>query len=283
MPRRPLPWLALLPLLAACDPGLPAAPEATDPLEDAAPSPLAEQLYGGELGADAKAAGDRVRLLIWLRRMALAPDQLRAFRDAGAALQAAQAITEERVAAAGAAEWDRLRGPYGEMAAALAAGEPDDDALERWSAALDEAQTARADPRVLQMRLVDRSLELAHDLLGQLDPAQQREVVNALFLLREQVGVGVAPDAWRDLMGDPWPDGDFSTLRRSASPPDMDHLDVGGLWTLDAGATRASSAVSGLKLQAVLALALAHPGLPGACEVLLGERAPMDLSTHGTQ
>jgi len=277
-----LPSASLLALLATggCWGGLPEAGSApgdapSEPAEEIAPLPLAERLYAGEPGGLARALGDEVRILLWLRGLSLRPEQARALADTSRRVAAQGAALTRALNEAGRAELERLGPIYREMAAALAAGAPTDAQAADWAARLEAAQSRPAvDPRALRARYADAVLAEAADFLAGLDPAQRRGMVNALFFLRREVGDGVAPDDWDDLIGRPWRAGDFATLRRSASPTAHDHLDIGGLWTLEAGEMDLAGSITGLKLQALTALALTHTGLPAACAAIL--EAPAD-------
>jgi len=272
-----LPALFLLGL-SGCDTELPVASDEPSPLREPAPLPLAEVLYGGEAGDALTPLGDRVRMLLWLRSLGARPEQLRALRQASLEVRALGARAADAMAVAGRAEAQALGPTYEALARELAGGEPLPDQL---AARADGIQAARqsldADPRDLRARWVEAALDAAGAFAETLLPEQRRGMVNALFLVRRQVGPGSAPAAYEGLLGQSWEGSSFASLKRVQSP-EQDHLDPGGLWTLDAGETDLVADVAGLRLQALLAVALAHPGLAGACEVLLGARDAVDLT-----
>ena len=84
-------------------------------------------------------------------------------------------------------------------------------------------------------------------------------------------------EIYTDLLGNPWQAGDFASLRRSRSG-EQGQLDVGALFTLEGGRTDLTENLDGLKLDVLVAIALSHPDLAGAVEVLQGRRDPLDLS-----
>jgi len=271
-------WLPALTLLAGCYSGLPE--EAPDPgaQTDPAPAPLAELLYAGESGPSAARMGDRVRAMIWLRRMALSPAGIVGLRDASTRALESDRALRATLGALDADEAAALAPLYEEMQAALAAGDPEEEALEDWAArlaALQMGRGARGDPRALRQRHIDAVLAEADDFLAALDADQRDRAAEALFFLRRAVGPSARPATWDALMGDPWPAGDFATLRRSGNPSDHGALDISALWTLDAGEVALTDGMGPAGLQAVTALALLHPELGPACEALLDE-PPVD-------
>ncbi len=264
--------------LLGCDTGLPVASDAPTALPEPAPLPLAEALYGGETGEALRPLGDRVRLLLWLRGLGPTPDQLRDLRAASLAVRGVGLRAQAAAAAAGLAEREALGPTYEALARALAAGTPDRASLDTLARRVQAGRsTVATDPRDLQARWTEAALDAAGDFAEGLLPEQRVGMVHALFLVRRELGPGASPAAYEGLLGQSWEGSAYATLRRSVSP-EQDHLDLAGLWTLDAGETDLVGDVAGLRLQALLAVALAHPDLAGACEVLLGERDALDLT-----
>ena len=257
------------------------APAVSSELAEPLPLPLAEVLYGGETGEALTPLGDRVRLLLWLRSLSPTEDQVRSLRQASLDVRAMGLKAQAAIQVSGEAEAALLGPLYEDLARALAAGEPDERLLDETVAALTSARASlEADPRALRARWVEGALDIAGAYAETLLPEQRSGMVNAMFLVRRNLGPGAAPAAYEGLLGQSWEGASYATLRRVVSP-ELDHLDPGGLWTLDAGETDLLGDVRGLRLQALLAMVLAHPDLVGACEVLLGERAPLDLG-NGT-
>jgi hypothetical protein len=254
------------------------APETQSVLAEPAPMPLAEVLYGGEVGDELTPLGDRVRMLLWLRSIEASKTQLQALRQASLAVRLVGSRAQAASAAA-AQEEARLIGPlYARLAQDLSMGKTDDQGLGEMATSLVAARkTLGGDPRAIQARWVEAALDTAGAFAETLLPEQRLGMVHALFLARRTLGPGAAPGGYEGLLGQSWEGSAYATLRRAESPS-QDHLDLGGLWTLDAGETDLVSDVRGLRLQALLAVALAHPDLAGACEVLLGTRDALDLS-----
>ena len=246
---------ALAASLSGCGEELPVVEEEVA-LELADPSPLAEVLYGGELG---QPIGDRVRLLVWLSRMDLPEAQLAALAGAGRRVAAEVARVDAAVAAAGMAEAELLAPLYAELEAALLSGGDVAGLAERIAAARDGLE----DPRALRAAVLRLALAEAGAWVADLDEVQAAALVDALFVLRSEVGVGSSPGTIGALLGTPWPAEDFATLVRSADAPPLD-LDVGGLWSLDGGDPR--TAMEPVRREALVALVLLQPELVEACE-----------------
>ena len=244
--------------------------------------PLAEALYGGELGPQAEPLGDRVRILLWLRGMALSPEGLEALRVASLRVRAAEARAEAAREALGQDEAARLQPTYAALARDLARGALTETTAAPYAAALAEAHKDLPDPRRARADWVRLALDEADAYAATLNEAQRAGMAGALFFLRRRVSADLTPDLYRDLLGDPWQAGDFATLRRSRSGA-QDHLDVGGLYTLDGGEQDLLGNLDGLKLSVLLAVALAHPDLAPSVEVLQGRRDPLDLSAEPPQ
>lgn len=242
----------------------------------APPLPLAEVLYAGELGPQAEALGDRVRILVWLRSLELSPEELESLRQASLRVRAAGAAAAAQREQVGQRELERLVPAYETLARALAAGPVDEAEAAALAAEIRAARDGLEDPRAVRAAGVADALGEAARWSETLDERQRRGMANALFFLRDRVGLDSAPGLYEDLLGTPWQPGDFASLRRSRSG-EQGQLDVGGLFTLDGGRQDVTENLDGLKLTALTVIALGHPGLAPAVEVLQGRRDPLDL------
>ena len=240
-------------------------------------TPLAEALYAGELGTQARPLGDRVRLLTWLRGLSLSAEELTELHATSRRIQALSHDLQLTLTGLGEAELKRLEAPYGELAVALAKNKTTPTELEDWAKRIAESRAQKEDPRALRAAFAQRVLQEAASFLNALDPEKRRGMADGLFLLRTELGDGAAPASFKDLLGTPWRAEEYSTLRKSASPNPVGHLDIGGLWTLESGASDRSDRILGDKLLVIATLALSHPDLPASCEVLLGKRDPLSF------
>lgn len=265
----------LLAVLVACR-GAPPAPEPSAALQPAPTPPLAEALYGGELGAQAEPLGDRVRILLWLRELDLSPEALEDLRKASVRVRAAEARAQAARAAMGVEEQARVQPTYEALARQLATGLPTDPQAS--AEAITKARIGLPDPRKARADWVRGALDEAALWVSSLDERQREGMASALFFLRRKVSADLTPELYRDLLGDPWQAGDFASLRRSRSGQ-QDPLDVGGLFTLEGGGKDLLENLDGLKLEVLVAVALAHPDLAPSIEVIQGRRDPLDLGT----
>lgn len=258
--------------------GAPAeVPPTPEDLPPAPTPPLAEALYAGELGLAAEPLGDRVRILLWLRSLELDAAELEALREASLRVRAAEAEARAARAATGAEELARLGPAYEALARALAAGRPGDAEAAAAAEAITRARVGLPDPRAARAAWVRGALDEAARWAVTLDERQRAGMASALFFLRKRVSSDLTPELYTDLLGNPWQAGDFASLRRSRSG-EQEHLDPGALFTLEGGGTDLTENLDGLKLEVLVAVALAHPGLAPAVEVLQGRRDPLDLS-----
>lgn len=268
-------WLGGLLACGAVAPPPPPDDGAAD--APAQPPPLAEALYGGELGDAAGPLGDRVRILLWLRQMKLSDEGLESLRQASLRVRAAEAAAVEARARTGADELARLSPAYEALARDLAAGLPDDATAARYAAEISAARTGLPDPRKARADWIRGALDEADAWAATLDEDQRKAMAASLFFLRERVGAELTPQLYTDLLGNPWQAGDFASLRRSRSG-EQGQLDVGALFTLEGGRTDLTENLDGLKLDVLVAIALSHPDLAPSVEVLQGRRDPLDLT-----
>ncbi|MEY3214204.1 MAG: hypothetical protein RIT28_4685 [Pseudomonadota bacterium] len=242
-----------------------AAPEA-DTTGSSTTSTLARSLYAGETGALAAQAGDRARILVWLRGLSLSPTEL------GMTCAAAEAVaaTRERAAAEHArlaeAESAALTPHYEALAARLLAGPLDEAEAASWAARIDAAREGLGDPLALERAAVEAALGEATRLQSAL--GRREGLGGALFLLRREVSDGARPGLYEGVLGRPWDPGDFASLRRASAPVEPGQLDVGGLWSLEAGDWRLLPSLSDQQVRVILTLALDHPETAATCRAL---------------
>lgn len=267
--------LALI-LLLACDARPPEAAVPT-PAPEKPALPLYEELYAGEYGPEATRRGDRVRILVWLRALALRPPQLDALVHASRSVRLGLQELGADQAARDEAELASFGPSYDALTVALAAGDPPEAVREEAARALAEAHARLGHPETRRWTMVRAVLGRAEALVDQLDEPQRDAMRHALFFLRKPISPGIAPEFYEGLVGAAWRAGDFGSMERvRQGAVDPGSLDIGGLWRVND--EDETDALTGLRLQVLTALALAHPGLVPAVEVLRGERAPLDFT-----
>lgn len=266
-------------LAAACDPRPPVEAPAPPVSPDAAPTlPLYEQLYAGEYGPNATVRGDRVRILVWLRALGLRPIQAESLRLNSHAVRAGLRELDADQAARDAAEIAAFGPTYDQLTVALAQGEPDAALREAANTALVDAHKTLGHPEGRRWTLVRAVLGRAESFLDQLEAPQRDAMRHALFFLRKPISPGIAPEFYEGLVGAAWRAGDFGSMERvRQGAVDPGSLDIGGLWMVNG--EDESDSLTGLRLQVLTSLALAHPGLIPAIEVMEGRRAPLDFDT----
>lgn len=267
--------MLVLLLALACEPWTPpVAPPATEPaapeLDDAPDSPLYEQLYAGEPGPVSRILGDRVRILAWLHALAPSPAQLAALRAASRDVRARLATAEDGAAKADLAAAEALGPGYRALATALARETgPADADLATAAAQITTARAGLTDARSLRTEAVRAAMDRAGGVVDAFSTDQRAAMRHALFFLRRPLGSDFSPDAWSSVLGQTWEGGDFGTLARTSPGPEAPgSLDIGGIWRIDGD--DATKGISRLRLQVLVGLALAHPGLCGALDARAG-------------
>lgn len=267
----PAPTTLLLALGLGCAPQptpLPTAAAVAAVEAQPQPPSLARALYDAPVLPAATASEQRVRLLLWLRRMALSRGQLDRL-DALRSLALAQAErvrqAEASVTARSAAEAEAV---YGQLFEALAAGaDADDPALtplvERLSALGGGGERERT---LLGLRMEGARLVLdaERELLETLSPTQEERLAEALFLLRRRLDPVGTPQDWEALVGSTYDAGAPGLLLRGSSAGAREPLNLGGLWS-DPPAGRAEDRLfPEARREALLFLAVLEPGLDEA-------------------
>ena len=262
-------------LLFACTTTIEATPE---PAEEK--TTLAQELYAGEQGAESRRHGDRTRILLWLKKLKANPELLEQLKVSSDTLVAVQREQQAREADADRQEAEQLVPLYNNLSAALLREPVDEAEIATHTEALAVAKKAlpsRQEDRLKWLRL---QLDEAQKLADRLEPEQRKVMQQALFFLRQPVSPQLSPVYYNALVGVAWPANSFASLRRLTPGPEAeDPLDIGGLWTYDEGATVATEAITGLKLQVLVALALQHPELRPSIEVFQGQRPADDFGS----
>lgn len=268
-PLRPLLLLAL---------GLGCAPEPT-PLptqaevtaaeaREEAPD-LARALYDAPVLPAATASEQRVRMLLWIRRMELSRGQL----DRLEALRKLAVAQAERVRAAEAAVTQEYapeaNATYDALFEALAAGKDLDDPSLAPLVARARALSGggEREKTLLQLRMegVRLVLEAERELLDTLTPTQEERLAEALFFLRRRLDPVGTPGDWEALVGSTYDAGAPGILLRGSSAQARDPMNLGGLWSdPPRGASGDPELLPEARREALLYLAVLEPGLDEA-------------------
>lgn len=276
----------ILALLFACTVPAPdlVRPTADDPrpVDPASPPPatgpqgekLYQVLYAGEVGEEARAGGQRTRILAWLAAMELDTVQLRGLDALAAAVREKQATLDAARAAVGAKEAAALGPIYAALEARLAQPETMTEAesagfAERLEAARAELY-GQGDLRAAHYAGINWLLEAVRPWIKTLSTAQQATLGESRFFLGRRLGPFVNPGDYGALVGTMWDGGDFGSLRATVRPTEEGHLDLGGLWSIESMQAGPDRRVEGLQSEAILFMALQEAELPRAIALRLG-------------
>lgn len=246
-------------------PGCAGAPEPAGEVAETV-QPLYQELYAGESGPGARQLGDRARVRIWLGRLNPDAGQQAAMAAAAAAVQAEIAAERSRREERDRQEQAALGPIYAEIEAeaarAIAAGQEISEVRGKALAAeLRRAQEELGSAQADRMAHIRAVLEIAGGLLGRFPAPQQEEIGRALFFLRYDTGAELSPQFQSTLLGAPWDPASFASLRRVNPPDAPGPVDIGGLWSLDQGATDPMPGLEETQRTIILALALGNPAL----------------------
>ncbi|MDP6932977.1 MAG: hypothetical protein QGG40_08665 [Myxococcota bacterium] len=257
----------------------PTPPEATPPpSESPSEEALYELLFAGEFGQPAHHAGQRARMIVWLRAMNLRAVQLVELE--GLAQTVASALEQERrtLSELGTREQAYLDPVYRELVTLLATearpSKAQLDAVTTQLSAAREAAYGGLDPRTAQVERVQTILDAARAWVESLSHNQRSTLTQSRFFLRRKVGALVNPGDHETLMTTRWNAGDYQLVEQSRSGA-KGGLDIGGLWEAEQMRTRPGDYFSTLQACALVVLALQEPGLTEAIDVLQGEAPPL--------
>ena len=252
-----------------------AAPEA--PSVDARPAPsLAEQLYAGETGVEARKRGDRLRILVWLRALKLSVAQRKQLEETAISAKGEMEGLRQWEEARDQAELAALGPLYEKLSAQVLSENVEVEGIQKQIEAARKKLGSAQPERLKRLRSL---LGLAQRWLDSLEPEQKLSFQHALFFLRQPVSPQLSPVYYDALVGVAWPDTSFESLRRlKPGEAPADPLDIGGLWSLDQGKTDTTAKMEELQQEVLLVLALLHPQMGPSLEVLGRRREVGDFS-----
>ncbi len=164
---------------------------------------------------------------------------------------------------------------YDALEARLATGTPLSEA--EGAAFAEQLVAARAtvyadgDPRAAHYARVRGLLGAVRPWIAGLTEAQRERLGESRFLLARRLGPFVNPGDYGDLVGTMWDGGDFGSLRATVRPTEEGHLDLGGLWSVEAMQAGPDRRLEGFQLEALVFLAALEAELPGAIKLRLGD------------
>lgn len=260
------------------------AEAAAPPTPPPAPGPAGEKvyqmLYVGEFAGDARAAGDRARLLAWMAAAEFSVAQLDELIVMARSMRAFATTEAADLAAVGAQESAMLTPIYADISALYAGGAVvDDAALAPFAPRLEAARTgvlAGEDPRKRHYAHVFAKLHELERWAGALPEKQRSTLADSRFFLARRLGPLTAPGDYGKWMGTAWNGADFASLRTTGRPVDEGEMEIGGLWTSEVA--EAGGVKADLRVAVLLAFALEMDGFIEAAEVRKGTREPSDFT-----
>jgi hypothetical protein len=250
--------------------------------------PLYQLLYDYSFLPAVQYKQQRVRLLIWLRHMRLSEWQLESLKDLAAKVDAERARIDATQAAVVQSYEPKVGRVYDDLWTQLQTGaELDDAQVEEAASALLGARLQHArEKELLALRLqgVRAVQELERDWINSLDPRQEAVMVDAIFLLRHRLDPYANPGDFRQLVGSIYVAGEWGTLNRGSYDPDVDHLNIGGLWSDVAMRDYEGPVFNDARREILLYMVLLEPALAeavGAALVALEQQANLDDLIEG--
>jgi hypothetical protein len=234
--------------------------------------PLYQMLYDYAFLPEVQHAEQRVRILIWLRRVGLGDYQLASLK----ALSEWVVTERERIDNLQHSivnEYEpKLLPTYSALWEGLQNGmDLDDPALEQAAQSLlvDKLQFSR-EAELFRVRVqgVTGILDRAREWMRELSPSQEIPFTDALFFLRHRLDPYANPGDFQALIGTIFVAGDWGTLVRGAEgyQPDRDHLNLGGLWSEVALSELEGPIFNDARREIVLYMILLEPALGDAID-----------------
>ncbi len=242
---------------------------------------LYQMLYADEFGEEARALGQRARILAWLHSSGLRDAQLEGLIVLSRVMQ--RAVQEDEAARTALGPKERaLYGPiYTELIDAFSGnGSLSAEDLARHADNLRQARLAlwgEEDPHKAQYQRLKKALGSAQKWVQTLSYDQQQAMAKVRFFLRRSLSPLSRPGHYEAMIAGTWDAGDFDTLRYAGRSPNEDALNIGGLWSAEAYRVRPGEHLTALQLQALVARAVLEPGFIPAIEVVLGRRDPLNF------
>jgi hypothetical protein len=243
---------------------------------------LYQMLYDYAFLPEVQYAEQRVRLLIWLKRMELTPYQLNSMLDLAEWVTEERSRIEDRQSEILNNFEPRLLPVYNELWRQLSSGAELDNAdMEDAASALlsERVQHARQDELLaLRAEGVNNIINRVITWLQELSPAQEIPLTDSLFLLRHRLDPYANPGDFSSIIGSVFVAGDWGTLTRGVGgyTTNRDHLNIGGLWTEAAMESLQGPVFNDARREIVTYMVLLEPSLPEAIQAMLSMNVEED-------
>ncbi len=227
--------------------------------------PAYQLIYGSQTGSTASSTQQRVRILLWLKRMNCNVSQLQKLDELRMVAQekitnlnqiadADQQRLEETYTPIFNQLWDKMR----------TGAELSDIEIEPLLSELKNIQQAKEDTPLLDPKLetIKSIIEAEETFLRSLSPEQESTIVDALYFLRHHLDPVGTPKDFSLLIGNTFEPGQYAILLKGTSELAQQSGNIGGLWSDEPELT--GRVLHEAKREVVLYLILLEPALEEA-------------------
>ena len=242
--------------------------KAIEDLDRAQQPPLYQLLYDVPALPSFGQRQQRVRILIWLRHLALSDSQL-ARLDELRLLSDDRRSRIEQAEKVAAARWEGEETKiYDKIWSALGSGQAvDSSSMAPFTHELKEMRSGGEREReLLKLRLqgIRAVFEAQREFLQTLTPKQEALLADAVFFLRNRLDPIGNPGDFRALVGTIYDPGQYAVLTRGSSDWARAPLNIGGLWSDEP--TAEGGALHEARREVLLFLVLLEPALNEAIQ-----------------
>ena len=242
---------------------------------------LYQMLYADEFGEEARALGQRARILAWLYDAQLTEEQLESVILLSQKVSTIVAEDTSERLSLGPVEREHY-GPIYESLIASFSGNGTLSAadLQAHAASLRLARQkvyADRNPHRMQYERARAALGLVGSWVQTLTDEQRKRIGNVRFFLRRGLSPLARPGHYESMIAGTWDAGDFDTLQFSGRSPNESAMDIGGLWSAEHYRVRPGEHLTEVQTQAIMAKAVVEPGFVQAVEVALKRREALSF------
>ena len=254
-------------------------------IERASEPALYQMLYDYAFLPEVQYAEQRVRILIWLKRLGLVDYQLASLKELSGWVQTEHARIEALHQEIVSAYEPKLVPVYDQLWEGLTQGASlEDPVLEEAARVLlvEKLQSSREEELFQQRtQAISVILERCREWLSGLRQEQEIPFGDSLFFLRHRLDPYANPGDFQALIGTIFVAGDWGTLTRGAESfqPDRDHLNLGGLWSETARENLEGPVFNDIRRESVLYMILMEPALSEAVD---GARMALAAASSGS-
>jgi hypothetical protein len=242
---------------------------------------LYQMLYADEFGEEARALGQRARILAWLYDARLTESQMEEVILLSGKVATLVADDDAARRALGPAEREHYGPVYEALITSFSGNAPLSTAdLETHASALRAARQqvyGEQNPHQMQYQRARAALGLVGSWVKTLSEEQRVRIGNVRFFLRRGLSPLARPGHYETMIAGTWDAGDFDTLQFSGRSPNESAMDIGGLWSAEQYRIRPGEHLTEVQTQAIMARAILEPGFAQAVEVALKRREPLDF------